>query len=118
MLQRLRSSRYSLNRREQGIRIANTLQSLAKEYLAMSDQPLFQNMDEQEAVYGGQQTGGDDDAQNANTDDVGVPGAGAGLLGTTGGGATGGIIGGSPAATDAVVGATEPEDETRGDHSV
>jgi len=83
----------------------------------MSDQPLFQNMDEQEAVYDPQQRTGDA-TQNANTDDVGVPGAGAGLLGTTGGGATGGIIGGSPAATDAVVGATEPEDETRGDHSV
>jgi len=84
----------------------------------MSDQPLFQNMDEQEAVYGGQQTGGDDATQNANTDDVGVPGAGAGLLGLTGGGATSGIIGGSPGATDAVVGTTEPEDETRGDRSV
>ncbi len=84
----------------------------------MSDQPLFQNMDEQEAVYGGQQMGGDDTSQNANTDDVGVPAAGAGLLGLTGGGVTGGIVGGSPAATDAVVGATEPEDETRGDRPV
>lgn len=84
----------------------------------MSDQPLFQNMDEQEAVYGGERTGTDDASQNANTDEVGVPGAGAGLLGMTGGGATGGIIGGSPAATDAVVGATEPEDETRGDRPI
>lgn len=84
----------------------------------MSDQPLFQNMDEQEAVYGGEQTGTGDATQNANTDDVGVPAAGAGLLGMTGGGATGSIVGGSPAATDAVVGAAEPEDETRGNRPV
>jgi len=84
----------------------------------MNDQPLFQNTDEQEAVYGGQQTGGNDADANATTDEIGVPAAGAGLLGMTGGGATGGIVGGSPAATDAVVGAAEPEDETRGDRSV
>ena len=84
----------------------------------MSDQPLFQNMDEQEAVYDPQQTGGNDTSTNANTDEVGVPAAGAGLLGSMGGGATAGIIGGSPGATDAVVGAAEPEDETRGDRPV
>jgi hypothetical protein len=81
----------------------------------MSDQPLFQNMDEQEAVYGGQQAGTDDAAQNANTDEVGVPAAGAGLLGLTGGGAATGVVGGSPSATGPTVGAAEPEDETRGD---
>jgi len=81
----------------------------------MSDQPLFQNMDEQESVYDPEQRGSGNATENDTTDEIGVPAAGAGLLGLTGGGATSGIVGGSPAATDAVVGAAEPEDETRGE---
>lgn len=88
----------------------------------MSDQPLFQNMDEQEAVYDPQQRGGDDAPNNANandtTDAVGVPAAGAGLLGLTGGGAGTGVVGGSPGATGSVVGGAASEDETAGDRSV
>lgn len=96
----------------------------------MSDQPLFQNTDEQESVYAPHQLPEgtsadaaadiDDGARDTNMsgDDVGVPGAGAGLLGLTGGGVSTGIVGGSPAATGPVVGASESEDETAGDRPV
>jgi|GEM_PF-5480954 len=63
----------------------------------MSDQPLFQNTDEQEAIYAPQQLpDGDrlgqenDDARSrdATVDDVVVPAAGAGLLAQAGGGSS------------------------------
>lgn len=93
----------------------------------MSDRPLFQNADEQEAAYAPQQlpdgssneARSDVDDRDHGTDttnaEVGVPAAGAGLLGMTGGGAASGVVGGSPAATGPSVGAAEPEDETAGD---
>ena len=86
----------------------------------MSDQPLFQNADEQEAVYAPQQMANDADGGTTGdtTDEIGVPAAGAGLLGQTGGGASTGLVGGSPSATGSTVGAAAPEDETRGDRPV
>ncbi len=81
----------------------------------MSDQPLFNDMDKKEAASGQQPTGSDTDD---TADDVGVPAAGAGLLGQTGGGASTGVVGGGPSAVGPVVGAAEPEDETSGDRPV
>ncbi len=96
----------------------------------MSDQPLFPNADEQEAVYAPQQLPADnrpkqaadldDGARDtqAPVDDVGVPAAGAGLLGQTGGGGSSGVVGGAPSAVGPAVGASAPEDETAGDRPV
>jgi hypothetical protein len=96
----------------------------------MSDKPLFRDTDAQEAVYAPQQLPADseqarvvadDDADRdqAGTDeDVGVPAAGAGLLGMTGGGVSGAIAGGTPSTQGPSVGAAAPEDETAGDHPV
>jgi hypothetical protein len=97
----------------------------------MSDKPLFENTDEQEALYAPHQLPEgtsadhaadiDDGPRDTNTtgDDIGVPAAGAGLLGQTGGGVvTGGVVGGSPSATGPVTGGAAPEDETAGDRPV
>ena len=93
----------------------------------MSDQPLFQNTDEQEAIYAPHQlpdgTAGDtladvDDrgrgSERDTTNEIGVPAAGAGLLGQTGGGISGAIAGGTTSTTGPSVGGAAPEDETRG----
>lgn len=96
----------------------------------MSDQPLFQNTDEQEAVYAPQQLPSEQAGKQAAeieseqqdtqvvTDRVGVPAAGAGLLGQTGGGVSTGVVGGSPSATGPAVSASSPEDDTSGDHPI
>lgn len=96
----------------------------------MSDQPLFKKVDEQEAVYAPQQLNDDhadktaaeieDGARDQDTTltDVGVPAAGAGLLGQTGSGASSSITGGAPGATGPVVGASADEDETTADRPV
>jgi hypothetical protein len=90
----------------------------------MSDQPLFQNTDEQEDVYAPQQlpegTAGsqaaevDDQARDADTavDGIGTPAAGAGLLSQTGGG-FGGTAGVANPVGPAIAAAT-PDDETAG----
>ncbi len=95
----------------------------------MSDQPLFQNADEQEAAYAPQQLPADSAAQNAadlddhrhdaanTTDDVGIPAAGAGLLGQAGGGLSSGVVGGAPSAIGPAVSSTAPEDDTAGNRS-
>ncbi len=96
----------------------------------MSDRPLFQNADEQEAVYAPQQLNPDDASKRAAdvddsrgtgqdpVDDVGVPAAGAGLLGQTGGGTSSGIVGGAPGALGPAIGEAAPEDDTAGDRPV
>ncbi|HEX6291085.1 MAG TPA: hypothetical protein VFZ66_18010 [Herpetosiphonaceae bacterium] len=96
----------------------------------MSDQPLFQNTDEQEAVYAPQQLPPEHAGKQAadteegrqdtavSGDDVGVPAAGAGILGQTGGGVSTGVVGGSPSALGPAIGAGAPEDETTGDRPV
>lgn len=92
----------------------------------MSDRPLFQDADEREAIYAPQQLPSDtaskhaadlDDAdKNEDTDGtVGVPAAGAGLLGQTGGGVGTGVVGGAPSALGPAVSSSAPEDETKGD---
>lgn len=91
----------------------------------MSDQPLFQNTDQQESAYAPQQLpDGTTGAQAANLDDrsheadtsadeIGVPAAGAGLLSQAGGGfgGTSGLT--NPAAGPAVAAAAR-DDETAG----
>lgn len=96
----------------------------------MSDKPLFQQTDAQEAVYAPQQLPDDvrqkqaanaDDADRdavTTDDEVGVPAAGAGLLGLTGGGINSGVVGGAPSAQGTSVGEAAPADETSGDHPV
>jgi hypothetical protein len=96
----------------------------------MSDQPLFQSSDEQEAVYAPQQLPADhagkqaadveDGGRDPQTTDetVGVPAAGAGLLGQTGGGAQTGVVGGSPGAVGPAVGSEASEDKTAGDQPI
>lgn len=91
----------------------------------MSDQQLFQNTDDQEAMYAPHQLPEGTQAERAadlddrgrdadtRTDDVGVPAAGAGLLGQTGGG-LGSLGAGTPGAIGPVVGAAKDEDETVG----
>jgi hypothetical protein len=95
----------------------------------MSDRPLFQNADEQEAIYAPQQLPEDTRAKEAaNLDDardrevgddiVVVPAASAGMLGQTGGGASTGVVGGAPSAIGPAVGENAVEDgadETRRD---
>ncbi len=94
----------------------------------MSDKPLFQNTDEQEQVYAPQQVSGDGDAQRAvdfenrgddatTDDDVGIPTAGAGLMGQMGGG-LGGVSAGTPGAIGPAVTNAAPQDETSGDHPI
>lgn len=96
----------------------------------MSDQPLFQNTDEQEAVYAPQQLPtnhagkqaadveeGTQDTQAVDAT-VGVPAAGAGLLGQAGGGIGTGVVGGSPSALGPAVSSSASEDETAGDRPV
>ncbi len=96
----------------------------------MSDQPLFQQTDAQEAVYAPQQLpDGSHQKTKAEVDDanhdqaglddnVGVPAAGAGLLAQTGGGVSSGVVGGAPSAQGPSVGTAAPDDETSGDHPV
>ncbi len=96
----------------------------------MSDRPLFSNADEQEAVYAPQQVPSEDArkqaadledgarATQAPVDDVGVPAAGAGLLGQVGGGASSGVVGGAPSALGPAVSTSAPEDDTTGDRPV
>ena len=96
----------------------------------MSDQPLFKKVDEQEAVYAPQQLTDDDAGKNAaeiddgardtdsTVDEIGVPAAGAGLLGLTGAGTSSSIAGGAPGATGPVVGASADQDETAADHPI
>lgn len=87
----------------------------------MSDKPNFQKIDEQEPVYAPQQVPGDertDDNTDPNVDRVGVPAAGAGLLGMMGGGASTGVQGGAPSATGPAVASAAPEDDTAGDRPV
>lgn len=95
----------------------------------MSDRPLFQNTDEQEAIYAPQQLPADtppkeaanvDDArdQEVGADVVVVPAASAGMLGQTGGGISTGVVGGAPSAIGPAVGEDAIEDgadETRRD---
>lgn len=93
----------------------------------MSDQPLFQNSDEQEAIYAPHQVPSDHPSKQASdiedggrdtqdtTGDIGVPAAGAGLLGQTGGGISTGTVGGGPSALGPAVSSSAPEDETAGD---
>ena len=93
----------------------------------MSDQPLFQNTDEQEAIYAPQELPADSAAHHkvraddrerdtdTTTDAVGVPAAGAGLLSQTGGGLGASVGSTNPAGT--AVGTAAPDDETTGtDH--
>jgi hypothetical protein len=84
----------------------------------MSDQPLFQSSDEQEAVYAPQQLPADHAGKQAADVEVGVPAAGAGLLGQTGGGAQTGVVGGSPGAVGPAVGSEASEDKTAGDQPI
>jgi hypothetical protein len=96
----------------------------------MSDQPLFQKADEQEAIYAPQQAPSDHPSKQAadiedggrdtetTTDEIGVPAAGAGLLGQTGGGISTGTVGGGPSALGPAVSSSAPEDETAGDRPV
>ncbi|HEY0607629.1 MAG TPA: hypothetical protein VGD58_32230 [Herpetosiphonaceae bacterium] len=89
----------------------------------MSDRPLFQNSDEQEAIYAPQQLPADTRAkETANVDDarerevgddvVIVPAASAGMLGQTGGGISTGVVGGAPSAIGPAVGEDAVEDVT------
>jgi hypothetical protein len=88
----------------------------------MTNQPLFQNSDEHEAIYGGQ------NSEAANIEDAGrdrstdlhepvVPSAGAGLLGQTGGGISSGVVGGSHSAVGPAVGAEAFDNDTETDNS-
>lgn len=91
----------------------------------MSDQPLFQDMDEKEAASGLRPTGdgpaATDDVIDTDRDadvDAGVntvPAAGAGLLGQAGGGAGTGIVGGAPSAIGPAVASAAPSDDTADD---
>lgn len=91
----------------------------------MNDQPLFENTDEQEAIYAPHQlpegSAGDTRADvdnrardRATTDEIGVPAAGAGILGQTGGGVSGAIAGGTTSTIGPSVGGAAPEDQTSG----
>ena len=96
----------------------------------MSDQSLFKKVDEQEAVYAPQQVPSDHPSKQAaniedgardtqpTPDEIGVPSAGAGLLGQTGGGVSTGVVGGGPSALGPAVSSSAPEDETAGDRPV
>ncbi len=70
----------------------------------MSDKPLFQDADEQEAIYGGQAT-------PDTPEGVVVPGAAAFTGGITGSLGTAGAMGGIPAAGPEIAGATRLPDE-------
>lgn len=88
----------------------------------MTDQPLFQNSDEQEAIYGGTESQAakiEDDRRGADEglDDVVVPAAGAGLLGQTGGGVSSGVVGGSNSAVGPAVSGEAIDDDAEIDNS-
>lgn len=90
----------------------------------MSDQPLFQNADDQEGVYaphqlpdgapGARAADVDDQGRDADTatDGIGVPAAGAGLLSQAGGGLGGTSNVANPAGP--AVAASARDDETTG----
>ncbi|MDP9317439.1 MAG: hypothetical protein M3R24_42375 [Chloroflexota bacterium] len=94
----------------------------------MSDQPLFKKVDEQEGELAPQQLADDsarkraaeleDGARDTDVDGIGVPAAGAGLMGQVGSGASTSVAGGAPGAIGPVVAASADEDETTGDRPV
>jgi hypothetical protein len=88
----------------------------------MTNQPLFQNSDEHEAIYSGVNSEAaniEDDrrGRDQQVDEAIVPSAGAGLLGQTGGGISSGVVGGSHSAVGPAVGAEAIDDDTETDNS-